>query len=345
MAKTLSEIAERCGAVLQGDGSRLVVGPADLEGAGPEEVSFLANPRYAPLLETTRAAAVLVQEDLPCRREDLALLRVRDPNRAFSAVVELFAPAWASQPAGVHPTAVVAGDAVLGEGVSVGPHCFVDRGVVLGDGVELRAGVVLGEGVRVGAGTTLHPRVVVYAGCSLGERCVVHAGAVLGADGFGFDPTPEGWEKVPQCGTVVVGDDVEIGANACIDRARFGATRIGDMVKIDNLVQVGHNCVVEPAALLCAQVGMAGSATVRGRAILAGQVGVNGHIEIGAGARVGGQAGVVGDLPPGGEYTGWPARPARRALREAAELGRLPELAREVRALRARLEALEGGEG
>lgn len=345
MAKTLSEIAERCGAVLQGDGSRLVVGPADLESAGPEEVSFLANPRYAPLLETTRATAVVLAEGVRCDRGDLALLRVPDPNRAFSQVVELFAPELTPQPVGVHPTAVIAEDAVLGEGVSVGPHCFLDRGVELGDGVVLRAGVALGEGVRVGAGSLLHPNVVVYAGCRLGERCVVHAGAVIGADGFGFDPTPEGWEKVPQCGVVLVGDDVEIGANACIDRARFGATRIGDMVKIDNLVQVGHNCVVGRAALLCAQVGMAGSGTVRERAILAGQVGVNGHIEIGAGARVGGQAGVTGDLEPGGEYTGWPARPARRALREAALLGRLPDLVREVRELRARLETLEGGEG
>lgn len=344
MAKTLSEIAERCGAVLQGDGSRLVVGPADLGGAGPDQVSFLANPRYAPLLESTQAAAVLVPEGLECAREGLALLRVADPNRAFSAVVELFAPARSAQPAGVHPTAVVAEDATLGEGVSVGPQCFVDRGVELGAGVELRAGVRLGEGVRIGEGSLLHPGVVVYAGCSLGARCLVHAGAVIGADGFGFDPTAAGWEKVPQCGTVEVGDDVEIGANACIDRGRFGATRIGDMVKIDNLVQVGHNCVIGPASLLCAQVGMAGSATVQGRVILAGQAGVNGHIEIGAGARVGGQAGVVGDLEAGGEYTGWPARPARRALREAAELGRLPELVREVRALRARLEELEGGQ-
>ncbi len=343
MAKTLAEIAEHCGAALEGDGSRLVVGPADLEGASADEVSFLANPRYGALLGTTCAAGVLVGADADGAREGLTLLRVADPNRAFSRVVELFAPRFRSQPPGVHPTAVVAEDALLGEGSSIGPHCFVDTGVELGAGVVLHAGVALGEGVRVGAGSVLHANVVLYPLCEVGARCVLHAGAVLGADGFGFDPTAAGWEKVPQCGRVVVGDDVEIGANSCIDRARFGATRIGNMVKIDNLVQVGHNCLVEDAALLCAQVGMAGTATIRTRVILAGQAGVGGHLEIGAGTQVGGQAGVTGNLPAGGAYTGWPARPARQALRETAHLKRLPELARTVRELQERLNELEKG--
>lgn len=343
MAKTLAEIAEHCGAALEGDGSRLVVGPADLEGASADEVSFLANPRYAGLLGTTGAAGVLVGADAECAREGLTLLRVEDPNRAFSRVVELFADGWSPPAAGVHPSAVVDESASLGEGVSIAAHCVVGPGVTLGAGAVLHPGVVLGEGARVGDGSVLHPHVVLYPLCEVGARCVLHAGAVLGADGFGFDPTAAGWEKVPQCGRVVVGDDVEIGANSCIDRARFGATRIGNMVKIDNLVQVGHNCLVEDAALLCAQVGMAGTATIRTRVILAGQAGVGGHLEIGAGTQVGGQAGVTGNLPAGGAFTGWPARPARQALRETAHLKRLPELARTVRELQERLDELEKG--
>lgn len=341
MAKTLAEIAEHCGAALEGDGSRLVVGPADLESAGADEVSFLANPRYEGLLRTTNAAGVLLAGDAPEAREGLALLRVDDPNRAFSRVVELFADAWSAPAPGVHPTAVVDDSATLGEGVSVGPRCVVGAGARVEARAVLHAGVVLGEGTRVGEASVLHPHVVLYPGCEVGARCVLHAGAVLGADGFGFDPTPEGWEKVPQCGRVVVGDDVEIGANSCIDRARFGATRIGDMVKIDNLVQVGHNCRIEDAALLCAQVGIAGTATIRTRVVLAGQVGVGGHLEIGAGTQVGGQGGVIGDLPAGGAFTGWPARPAREAMKEAAHLRRLPDLAKTVRALEARLDELE----
>lgn len=341
MAKTLAEIAEHCGAALEGDGSRLVVGPSDLEGASANEVSFLANPRYAGLLRTTGAAGVLVSADEECSREGLALLRVEDPNRAFSQVVELFAEGVSPPAPGVHPTAVVDPAAELGEGVSIGAHCVIAAGVRLGAGVVLHAGVVLGEGAQVGEGSVLHPHVVLYPLCEVGARCVLHAGAVLGADGFGFDPTAAGWEKVPQCGRVVAGDDVEIGANSCIDRARFGATRLGNMVKVDNLVQVAHNCRVEDAVLLCAQVGIAGSTTIRTRVVLGGQAGVGGHLEIGAGTQIGGQAGVTGNLPAGGAFTSWPARPARHVLLEIAHLKRLPDLARTVRALQKRIDELE----
>lgn len=345
MARTLQEIAQHCGAALEGDGSRSIQGPADLGSAGATQVSFLANPRYAPLLEKTRAAGVLVGREVECSRADLALLRVDDPNQAFTAVVSLFAePELAPEP-GAHPSSVVHPSARLGQGVSIGPLCTVGAEAQLADGVVLHAGVHVGDRAQVGAGSELHPGVVLYSRVILGRRCIVHAGAVIGADGFGFEPTPEGWAKIPQCGTVRVGDDVEIGANSAIDRARFGETRIADMVKIDNLVQVAHNCVVQRAALLCSQVGLAGTATIGERVILAGQVGVNGHIEVGAGSQIGGQAGVTGDVPPGSAWTGWPARPVREALRDVAHARRIPRLLEELRALEARLAALEGEDG
>ncbi len=340
---TLQSIADHCGATLQGDGSRTVEGPASLAEALESEVSFLANPLYEPLLSSTRAAGVLVGKEVECSRQDLALLRVDDPNRAFTQVVDLFAEGERAPEPGVHPSSVVHESAELGPDVSVGPLCSVGRDAHIGAGSVLHAGVHVAEGVRVGAGCVLFPSVVLYAGVELGARCRIHAGTVIGSDGFGFEPTAEGWAKVPQCGGVWVGEDVEIGAGCTIDRARFGLTRIGDGVKVDNLVQVAHNCRIESAALLCAQVGISGSTTVGERAVLAGQAGVAGHIEIGAGAQIGGQAGVTGTVPPGASWTGWPARPVREALREVAYTRRVPELQRELKELRARLAKLEGG--
>ena len=330
--RTLAEIAALCGAELEGDGARSVRGAASLRDAGEHEVSFLAHQRYRVDLARTKAAGVLVERAEPRTRDDIAYLRCVDPNAAFTRVVQAFsAEDW--RPAGVHssavadPTAKVAPDAVLGANVFVGPECVVGARAVL------HAGVVLGRAVRVGEGTVLHPRVVLYDRVEVGARCIVHAGAVLGSDGFGFEPTREGWRKVPQCGNVVIEDDVEIGANSTIDRGRFGATRIGRGVKIDNLVHVAHNVVVGDGALLIAQVGIAGSTRIGPRAILAGQAGINGHIEIGAGARVGAQSGVIDDVPAGAEVLGFPARARQQALRRLALVDRLPELFERVRAL------------
>jgi UDP-3-O-[3-hydroxymyristoyl] glucosamine N-acyltransferase len=292
--------------------------------AGPEEVSFMADERYRSQLERTRAGAVIVKPGIDAPREDLALLRCADPNSAFSAVVSLFAgPEHAAVP-GVHPSAVVHATAELGAGVCVGPTCSV------------------GGGARIGEDSILHAGVVVYPGVRIGARCILHAGAVIGSEGFGFEPTETGWERIPQCGTVVIEDDVEVGANATIDRARFGATRIGRGAKLDNLVHVAHNCVIGAGALLCAQTGMAGSVRVGARAIMAGQVGISGHLEIGDGARVGAKSGVFGDLAGGAEYLGYPARPRAKALRGMAAPQRLARLSKRVEALEARIASMEG---
>jgi len=331
--RTASELAALCEAVLEGDGARVLVGPAALDEARADQVSFVRSARHAGELATTRAGAVIVPFDLSARRPDVALLRCQDPSRAFSRVVEAFRPPLPPPPPGIHASAVVEPGARIGAGASVGPLCYVGTGAILGERVVLHAGVTLGRGVKIGTDSVLHSGVVLYDGVELGARCLIHSGSVLGSDGFGFEPTREGWEKIPQCGTVVVGDDVEIGANCAIDRGRFEATRIGNGVKLDNLVHVAHNVVVEDGALLIAQVGVAGSSHIGARAILAGQAGIAGHVQIGPGARIGAQSGVGKDVPAGEDQFGSPSREKGEAFRLHALFGKLPELFQRVRAL------------
>jgi UDP-3-O-[3-hydroxymyristoyl] glucosamine N-acyltransferase len=341
ITRTAAEIAQICGATLEGDGSRELVGPASLREAGADQVSFLGNPLYRAELERTAAGAVVVPLGLAVARADLTLLRSAEPNAAFSRVIAEFLDPAADRPTGIHPTAAVERSAVLGAGVSVGPHASIGAGAELGPGVVVHAGAVVGGRARIGAGSELFPNCVIYPGVRIGARCILHAGCVIGADGFGFDPGPAGWIKVPQCGTVVVEDDVEIGANTTIDRARFGATRIGRGAKIDNLVQIGHNVDVGEGALLIAQVGISGSTRVGARAILAGQAGAVGHLEIGAGARIGGGAAVTKSLPGNADYAGSPARPKAEVMRIMAAERKLPELLKTVRALTERVAKLE----
>ncbi|MAE29454.1 MAG: UDP-3-O-(3-hydroxymyristoyl)glucosamine N-acyltransferase, partial [Planctomycetes bacterium] len=247
--KTLADLAALCGAVLEGDGSVEVRGPAPLADAGPDQVSFLAHPKYAGQLADTSAAAVLMGEGVAEVPAGINILRHGDPGQAFTKIILAFRPPRTPMPAGVHPSAVVHGEAQVSPGVSIGPCCTVGAGTVLSDGVILHGGVHLAEETSVGRNSELHPGVVLYPGTSVGANCLIHAGAVLGADGFGFEPSAAsgasgtgvaGWQKVPQCGTVEIGDCVEIGANCAIDRGRFGPTRIGSGSKLDNLVHVAH---------------------------------------------------------------------------------------------------------
>jgi len=340
--RTASELAELCEAVLEGDGTRVLVGPAALDEARSDQVSFLRNARHASEFETTRAGAVIVPFDLRARRSDVALLRCQDPSRAFSRVVEAFRQPLPPPPVGIHPSAVVEPGVRVGKGASVGPLCRVAERVELGEGAVLHPGVILGPLVKIGAESVLHPGVVLYDGVEIGRRCVIHAGTVIGADGFGFEPTQTGWEKVPQCGTVVIGDDVEIGANCTIDRGRFEATRIGNGVKLDNLVHLAHNVVVEDGALIIAQVGVAGSTRIGARAVVAGQAGIAGHLVIGPGARIAAQAGVGKDVPAGEDQFGTPSREKGEAFRLHALYGKLPELFKRLRELERRLDEREG---
>jgi UDP-3-O-[3-hydroxymyristoyl] glucosamine N-acyltransferase len=341
VTRTLAELAELCQARLLGDGAKPIVGPASLEDASGDEISFLAHPRYAGLLETTRAGAVVVGEGVRAGRRDLALLECRDPGRAFSDVVLAFARVPSAPPPGVHATAVVERGAEVAATASVGPHVVIGAGARVGERAVLHASVVIGANVTVEEHSVLHPRVVVYHDVTIGARCIVHAGAVIGSDGFGFEPTAQGWAKIPQCGTVEIGDDVEIGANATIDRGRFGPTRIASAVKIDNLVHVAHNVQIGAGALLVAQVGVAGSTRIGERAILAGQAGISGHLTIGPGARVGGGSAVFKDVPAGSDVFGNPAGPKQESLRQAQRVKRLGRWWDELQSLRERVRRLE----
>ena len=263
------------------------------------------------------------------------MIEAADPSAALVSILRLYHPCRVPRP-GVHPTAVVGEGTVVDPTAEVGPYVVLGSRTRVGAGCIVEAHAVLGEDCSVGAGSWLHPHVVLYDAVVLAERVEVHAGSVLGADGFGYAATPRGIAKIPQVGTVDIGADAEIGANSCVDRATFEVTRIGAGTKIDNLVQVGHNCEVGRHVLLCGQVGLAGSTVIGDGSVLAGQVGTGGHVRIGRGVKVGGQAGIRDDVPDGGDAWGSPAVPGREALKTVAALRRLPETTRLVRLLASR---------
>jgi UDP-3-O-[3-hydroxymyristoyl] glucosamine N-acyltransferase len=317
-----------------------VRGLASLAEAGPGDLSFLANARYASQMAGTRAAAVLVAPDWrgTC---PATLVRTPNPDRTFADAAALLGPAPAPRPAGVHPTAVVSPQATVDASAHVGPLCVVESGAHIGARSVLVAGCYVGPETVVGNDCLLHPLSSVRERCRLGNRVILHNGAVIGSDGFGYTREGSAWRKTPQIGIVELGDDVEIGANATVDRARFGRTVLERGVKIDNLVQIAHNVRIGEHCALAAQCGIAGSARLGAGVQMAGQVGVIGHVEVGAGVIVGGQAGVTKDVPPGAIISGYPAMPHAEARRLHAHLKRLPEWKERVAQLEARLAAIE----
>ena len=345
MKHTLSELAEISGAALEGDGALVVTGPASLRDAAGDQISFYEHPRHRADFQGTRAGAVVAPLGLDLPRSDLSVLRAEDAGRAFTSIVRCYVDERTRLDPGVHPTAVVHADARLEADVAVGALAVIGPGTELAAGVQVHPHAVVGAEVSLGRDTVLYPGVVLYDGVILGERCIVHAGAVLGADGYGFEPTSDGWAKIPQMGTVIVGDDVEIGAGTTVDRGRFGPTRIGRGTKIDDQVHVAHNVEIGENVMFAAQVGIAGSARVGSGAMLGGQVGIGGHLTVGEGASLGGQAGVIGDVPPGVTWFGYPARDRREVLKNQAYLQRLPRLVRRMKELEARIAELEGKEG
>jgi len=330
----LGDIVALCGGTLDGgDPAVEIRGVGSLSEAQAGEISFLANPRYHQQLADTRATVVLVRQDWT-GPHTCALLRVADPNRAFAEVALALAPAPLADPPGVHASAVLADDVQLGDEVHIGPHCVVEAGARIGDRSVLMAGCYVGPGVCIGTECRLHPHVSIRAHCSLGDRVWIHDGTVIGSDGFGYAPHPDGhWEKIQQLGTVDVGDDVEIGANVTVDRARFGKTRIGRGVKIDNLVQVAHNVQIAEHTVMAAQVGISGSTRIGKGVQIGGQAGLAGHLTIGDKAIVGAQAGVTKSVSAGQFVSGYPAMEHRRATLLQAHLGKLPELKKRVQAL------------
>jgi len=339
---TLGQLAHALGASLEGDAARVVTGVAPLESAGPDDVSFLTDPRYRAAAEASRAGAFVAGvgvTGLPA-----PVLRVAAPQQAMIDLVLLFHPIPAVV-AGVHRSAVVAPDACVDATAAVGPLAVVEAGARVGAGVLVSALVYVGAGVEIGDGCRLEPHVTLLTGTRLGRRVLVHSGTVIGADGFGFAFDGGQHRKIPQTGGVVIEDDVEIGANCAIDRATFGDTIIRRGTKIDNLVQIGHNVEVGEHSILVSQVGVSGSSRLGRGVVLAGQVGVADHVTVGDGALVGAQAGVPSDLEGGGRYLGTPARPLLEAKRIFAAESRLPELLQRVRALERAVAALGGAPG
>ena len=335
---TLRELAELLGCRLEGDGDLLIFRVAALEAAGPGDVSFFSNPKYAKALAATQASAVIAAADVPVPG---AALRTREPYVAFARALALLHP-QAPAPTGVHATAVVDPSAVLGADVSIGPYVCIGAGAIIGAGSVLRAHVTIGEGAVLGDDCLLHPHVSVRERVTLGHRVVVQDHAVIGSDGFGFAADASGqMVKIPQVGTVVVGDDVEIGAATAIDRPPIGSTVIGAGTKIDNLVQIGHGVELGERVVLVSQVGIAGSTTIGAGTILAGQVGVAGHLTIGRGVRATAQTGIPNSLPDKAFVSGYPAIDNRDWLKASAVFRGLPALRKQVNDLQRRLAILE----
>ncbi|MBP7274893.1 MAG: UDP-3-O-(3-hydroxymyristoyl)glucosamine N-acyltransferase [Kiritimatiellae bacterium] len=332
-----SEIAQRLQGALDSETDPIITGIAGIRDAMPGDLTFVSNPRYASDVAATRASAVLVPQGWD-RPAPCAVIRVANPDVAFAQAVPWFAPPPYRPAPGIHPTAIIAVDAVIGQDAHVGPHAVIEAGARLGDRVVIEAGAYVGPMAILGEDTRMYPHSSVRERCVIGRRVILHNGAVIGSDGFGYTVDAQGVRtKIPQVGIVVVGDDVEIGANSTVDRARFGKTIIGRGVKIDNLVQIGHNVVIGDHSVLCGLVGIAGSTSVGARVVLAGQVGVAGHIHIGEGAVIGAQSGVSNSVPAGAFMLGSPAWPAEHSARVFAVMHHLPELKKRVLDLEQRL--------
>jgi UDP-3-O-[3-hydroxymyristoyl] glucosamine N-acyltransferase len=344
---TAADVARLVGGRLVGNGEasgRVVRRVAPLDRAAPDELTFYADARYAPLFERSAAGVVLVAPRLA--ESDGAPHAVRivvdRPHEALLAVLPaLYAPP--PRPVGVHPTAILGEGVSLGTDATVGPYAVVGDGATLGDRVWIDAHCTVGAGVEIGPDSRLFPGVVLYSGTRLGARVILHSGVRAGSDGFGYVFADGAHQKIPHVGRCLIDDDVEVGANTTIDRGSIDDTVIGAGTKIDNLVQIGHNCRIGKLCLLMAQVGLAGSASVEDGCILAGQAGIAGHVTIGRGARVAAQAGVFGDLPAGETWSGYPARPHKEALRASAATFRLAPLVGRIERMIAWFENKQGG--
>ena len=337
----LEELASQTGAQLeQGDGGMEISGAAGLDEAGAGHVTFLSNPRYTPRVQTTQASAIYVGESVEVGR-DIAVLRAPDPYLAYTRALRLFHPEPEFAPF-IHPSAVIDPTAQVAPDVWIGACAFVGPDAQIGSRVRIHPNATIYERVQIGAGSIIHSGAAIREGTQLGERVIIHNNTVIGSDGFGYAKDERGrWLKIPQAGHVVIEDDVEIGAGTTIDRASVGETRIRRGAKIDNLVQIGHSCTVGEDALLCAQVGLAGSSHIGRRVILAGQAGVAGHLTIGDDVVVTAKSATSHDVPAGKVISGIPAFDNRDWLRSTSAFRRLGEMQRTLRSLAARLKALE----
>ena len=341
MPFTVAQLAELVAGVAEGHASTLITGANTIENAGEGEVAFAAGRKALDAAAVSRASCVLVPLSFDGQLT-AAIIRVSEPRVAFAKLLETIYPRKRLA-GGIHPSAVIAATARLGSGCSVGPHVCIGENTQIADGCQIGPGCVLGDDVALGSLSILHSHVTIYDRVRIGARAIVHSGAVIGADGFGFTLAGDHYEKFPQVGAVEIGDDVEIGANCCIDRAALGVTRIGDGTKLDNLVHVAHNCSLGRHVVVAAQTGFSGSVTVGDYAVIGGQAGIGEKAKIEAKAIVGGKAGVLTSqtVHAGEPVWGIPARPLRGHLKGLAYVQKLPELNVLVREIRQRVVELE----
>lgn len=331
---TAAKLASIVGGELIGRGDLVIRGVNSIDEAADGEITFIADAPHAQRWAASRASAAVISAGLEVTGHDpqrRALIRVPCAELAMALLLDLFAPPPALPPVGVHPTAWVEAGAVIGPGARIGPHVSIGAGSAVGREAIVHAGARIDAQVRIGARTVIHASCVIRERCVIGDRVILHPGVVIGADGFGYRPSADGSGivKIPQIGTVVIEDDVELGAGTCIDRAKFGATVIGAGTKIDNLCQIGHNARIGRCCLIAGLTGIAGSVVIEDGVVIAGAVGVADHVRIGRGARIGAFSGVIRDIPAGHTVLGYPADESTAALRQWAAIRKLPDLLRE----------------
>lgn len=336
----LRDIAKHLGGEIEGDATLEIIGLSPIEEAKPGDLTFLANPKYTKFLQTTLASAIILSKDIPCPSGKSAI-RVANPYLAFSQAISFFYPPKPSLPVGIHPTAIVGKEVLLGKDVAIGPYVVIGDRCRIGEGTILFPGVILGNDVWIGSHCVIRARVSIREEVRIGDRVIIHDGAVIGSDGFGFAFEAGRYHKIPQVGTVVIEDDVEIGANVTIDRATLGETRICKGVKLDNLIQIAHNCYIGEHTAIAGQAGLSGSTRLGKYVRVGGQAGFAGHLEVGDFAVVGAQSGVDKSVPPHVMVFGYPARPHREALRFEASVHQIPQALKLLRELRNRIENLE----
>lgn len=339
---TAKEIAEMLNGQLKGDENRVVSGVASLKNANESQVSFLGNKKYHHQLAPSCAGVVLLSKDVENEElpDNKTYIVCDNVDLSFSTVIGLFAPPAPQYERNIHPSAVVHPTAVIGKNVHIGANAVIEKDAVVGDDTCIMAGTYIGHEVKIGCGNLIYPNVTILHRCIVGNKCIIHSGAVIGADGFGFMPGPQGIIKIPQTGIVQIEDDVEIGANATVDRARFGKTWIKSNVKIDNLVVVAHNVVINESSMMIAQSGIAGSSELGRGVIIAAQAGINGHIQIGDGAKVAGTSGVAKSVPPNTIAIGTPAETQREFMARYSLPGRFEKLKKQVEDLKKKVEDL-----
>lgn len=341
MEFTAKQIAELIGGRIEGDENALVSSFTKIEEGVPGAISFLSNPKYKHFIYDTQSSVVLVNEDLQLEHPVKATL-IRVAN-AYESVAQLlkFYEAMKPRKTGIDPLAFVSPKATVGENCYIGPFAVVADGAVIGDGCQLYPHANIGEGVTIGKDCVIYPHVVIYHGCKIGQRVVLHAGCVIGADGFGFAPSADGYDKIPQIGIVTIEDDVEIGANTCVDRSTMGSTFVRRGVKLDNLVQIAHNTDIGENTVMSAQVGIAGSSKVGRWCMFGGQVGIAGHLNIGDKVNIGAQSGIIGNLKSDQTLMGSPVMDSKLFFKSSAIIRRLPDMFKQMNDMQKEIEELK----